>query len=87
MSKAADAHLSAAGMEIRKAARALENVRADRRTADGQALKRKLRALQEASAALRRVSRFGDATQRGGTDYADPDLTSNDPDLAIGGRG
>ena len=56
---AADAHLAEAGAAIRRAARSLENVRVDRRTNEGQALKRKLRALEEASGALRRVTRFG----------------------------
>jgi hypothetical protein len=87
MSEAADAHLSAAGAAIRMAARSLENVRVDRRTDEGQALKRKLRALEEASGALRRVARFSDANRSAGTNYNDPDLAFVDPDLSIRGPG
>jgi len=87
MSEAAEAHLAAAGASIRKAARSLENVRVDRRSGEGLALKRKLRALEEAAGALRRVARFSDASRTAGTNYNDPDLAFVDPDLSIRGPG
>jgi hypothetical protein len=94
MEKAAEAHLNVAGAAIARAMRALQTIRVARRSAEGLAHKRRLRAVEDASAALRRLGKGGAGRARAtGPDYSDPDLnpdysvTEPIPDPSITGPG
>jgi len=79
MHKAADAHLDVAAAALRNALRSLQNVRVARRTAEGQVLKRKLRAVEQAAAALKPIGRDAGRVRATGPDYSDPDLSMGGP--------